>query len=121
MTYYLQAKYWVTQLLAQTVGTKESKAIMNVTVSDAGSVYAMPYVKLDTGRGILLINKRGAEARILIKGIDGGLASCVDGTGDAESPGFAPPAVKHIGADGILNLGPYGVAVVTTLTHNSDE
>merc|ERR1712166_1218013 len=109
------AKYWVTQLLAQTVGTKESKAIVNVTVSDADSVYAMPFIKQGTDRGILLVNKEGAEVAITIKGIKAGLASCVDGTGDTETPAFAPPAVKHIGADGILNLGAFGVAVVTAL------
>ena len=45
-----------------------------------------------------------------------GLASCVDGSGAGEDgPGFAPPAVKPISADGELTLGAYGVAVVTQL------
>ena len=90
-----------------------------MTVSDADLVYAMPFVKKGTDRGILLVNKKGAEVAITIQGIEAGLASCVDGTGDTESPAFAPPAVKHIGADGILNLGAFGVAVVTALKTSS--
>ena len=119
----VNAKYWVTNLLARTVGTKETKSILDCTVDgqphgNSSTAYAMPY-EMDTPespRGILVINKLGTDATFMIKGASGGLASCVDGTGAGEDgPGFAPPIVKPISSSGKLTLGPYGVAVVTQL------
>jgi hypothetical protein len=45
----------------------------------------------------------------------GGLASCVDGSGNADEPGFAPPVVKHVSKEGKLSIGPFGVCVVTAM------
>ena len=162
----VNAKYWVTNLLARTVGTKvptplsapfpaaaphvlsppanasschppipsyaparhrrppcpltppppqESKAILNSTISDASAGYALPYAKLGNDRGVLLVNKQGSAQYFVIGGVSGGLGSVVDGTGNDDEPGFAPPVVKPVGKDGRISLGPYGVAVVTNL------
>jgi len=110
-------------LLAKTVGGKQTKTILNSTINgeprgNSSVAYAMPY-ELDTpenSRGVLLINKRGVPLTFTIAGATGGLASCVDGSGAGEDgPGFAPPIVKRISAQGELTLGAYGVAVVTQL------
>lgn len=58
------AKYWVTNLLAQTVGTKESKAILNCTVNgrsrgNSSGAYVLAYQKNtpEAPRGLLIVNK----------------------------------------------------------------
>ena len=48
----------VTNLLARTVGTKQSKGILNSTVSDSEHIYALPYAKEGAERGVLLVNKK---------------------------------------------------------------
>jgi|EP01043_Picozoa_sp_COSAG02_P009399 hypothetical protein len=119
----------VTSLLAKTVGGKQTKTILNSTVNgeprgNSSIAYAMPY-QLDTpenSRGMVLVNKRGVPVTFTIAGATGGLASCVDGSGAGEDgPGFAPPIVKPISAEGELTLGAYGVAVVTQLRGKEHE
>ena len=63
------AKFWVTQLLARTMGTVERKALGTANVSGAGSeaLFALPYTMLSGSgradsqpageRGVLLVNK----------------------------------------------------------------
>ena len=125
----VNSKYWVTSLLAKTVGGKQSKTILNSTVNgqsrgNSSVAYVMPY-ELDTpdnSRGMLLVNKRGTPVTFAITGATGGLASCVDGSGAGDDgPGFAPPIVKPISASGELTLGAYGVAVVTQLLGEKHE
>ena len=39
----------------------------------------------------------------------------MDGSGNADEPGFAPPVVKHVSKEGKLSIGPFGVCVVTAM------
>ena len=46
----VNAKYWVTNLLATTVGTDKKKELITANVSDAASIYVLPYrMKSDLG------------------------------------------------------------------------
>ena len=106
------AKYWVTKLLAATVGSKDHKLIFNSTCSDTSGAYALPF-EMARGRGLLLVNKRPSLVVFSIPGFAGGTASCVDGTGYPHTPGLAPPIVKQVDANGQLQLGAFGVAVLS--------
>ena len=85
------AKYWVTQLLAQTVGGKQNKTVLASTASWNGiawarkggarqpgsqwanssrPLYALPWREADGLRGVLLVNKKSTPMRVTIKGID---------------------------------------------------
>ena len=73
------AKYWVTRLLAATVGTTELKRFANATVSSPAAVYALPY-SIDapaagglTKRGILLVNKTPRTITATVAGVEIGL------------------------------------------------
>ena len=87
------AKYWVTRLLAATVGSTASKQLHPIsTGSDPSQLYALAYTLLPPARrpkggaeeaaaptrGVLLINKRRAPATATLRGVSGGLASCVE-------------------------------------------
>jgi hypothetical protein len=69
-------------------------------------------------KGMLLVNKKAQKMEVIIKGAKGGNALVVevatDGP-DKEEPAFAPQIAKAINSDGMLQLGPFGVAVVTEL------
>ena len=123
------AKYWVTTMLASTVGSAKEKAIVASNVSLANGtltggsssipqpVYVMPYVMEDT-QGVLLVNKKQTAMDVTIDGVVGGSALVVEvalSGPDAAEPGFAPTVAKELSADGKLSLGPFGVAVVTQL------
>eukprot|EP01046_Picozoa_sp_COSAG06_P029892 COSAG06_NODE_2807_length_6256_cov_8.116778_3_plen_113_part_00 len=56
----------VTNLLARTVGTKESKGILNSTVSDSEHIYALPYAKEGAERGVLLVNKKSDDVAVTL-------------------------------------------------------
>jgi hypothetical protein len=69
-------------------------------------------------KGLLLVNKKAQKMEVHINGAKGGNALVVevatDGP-DKEEPAFAPQIAKTISTDGVLQLGPFGVAVVTEL------
>ena len=88
--------------------------LFNSTVSDATGAYALGY-ELKGSRGLLLVNKRPASIVFSMQGVTGGIAACVDGTGLPHTPGLAPPAMKQVSADGSLELGAFGVAVLSEL------
>jgi hypothetical protein len=76
------------------------------------SLYAMPYIK-DGAKGMLLVNKKATGCSVVVSGAKGGNAIVVEGTG--ATPGLNPPIARQIAPDGSLELGPFGVAVVTRL------
>jgi hypothetical protein len=85
------------------------------------TLFAMPYIIHDSDkRGVLLISKKSTPLTITLlgAGVSGvnTTAQVLDGTVDGNSldpePGFVPPVDRVIGADGVLTLGPYGIALV---------
>ena len=85
---------------------------------NAAPIYVMPYVMGDNQKGVLIVNMKAAWQQVEIVGVTDGIATVVEVATDgpnAAEPGFAPQVAKQIGADGILNLGPFAVAVVTDL------
>ena len=122
----VNAKYWVTQLLAATVGDAKPKTIVASTVhapqgapdgdgdgdGDAAQVYVMAFVK-DGRKGALLVNKQASPHDLVLHGARGGAALVVEVTG--EEPGFNPPVARQVSANGSIALGPFGVAVVVDL------
>lgn len=116
----VNAKYWVTNILAKTVGTAEEKSLFKAIVANASSdevrdaVYVLPYVK-SAKKGILVVNKMGAPLELRFHSIIGGSATVVDVDLASKEPGFNPPSVRRIGKNGKLLLGPYAVAVATEL------
>ena len=84
-------------------------------VSDA--IYVMPYL-IDNAKGIMIVNKKAATVDITLKGVTGGEATVVEvatSGPNAAEPGFAPQIARTIAADGVLTVGPFAVAVVTSL------
>ena len=138
----MSAQYWVTNLLATTVGDSGEKSIKNskitenymsevVTGQDSGdgaadgtnsSIFAMPYTK-DGKKGVLIVNKKAAAVELTIKGATGGQATVVEVNTDpaCSEPGFEPQIHKPISEAGVLSLGPFAVAVVTELTLSADD
>jgi len=120
----VNAKYYVTQLLAKTVGSSKEKAICNYTVTGmpmetrtaADSLYVMPYKMTDDGKkGILLVNKRPEALDLRFSGVIGGTATVVEVLpGDPEAA-LNPPIERQLGNDGSLKLGPFATAVVTRI------
>ena len=125
------AKYYVTQLLARTVGSSAEKIIYTVAAShydnveNARAVYALPYELLTAGggkpggaKGLMLVNKRNYSLSITIPGVVGGEATVVEATG--ATPGWQVPTNRSFATDGSLKLGPYAVAVapVVQLAHD---
>eukprot|EP01052_Picozoa_sp_SAG31_P012228 SAG31_NODE_709_length_12683_cov_17.695248_7_plen_519_part_00 len=84
-------------------------------------IHAMAYVKQGQ-HGMLLINKMDTHVTVRIGGVSAvsrGDATVVevDTFGEfRDEPAMAPPIARTIGFGGILELGPYAVAVVTRLT-----
>jgi hypothetical protein len=85
------------------------------------TLFAMPYIVHDSGkRGVLLISKTSTPLEVTLQGagVSGvnTTAQVLDGTIDGKSldpePGFVPPVDRVVGADGVLALGPYGIALV---------
>jgi hypothetical protein len=109
----VNAKYWVTNLLAATVGTNEMKDFAKATVSDGASLYALPYTINGRGRGYLLVNKTPKPISAQLDGVGGGTASCVEVQEGLDEPGWHPQVVKEV-VEGALQLGGFGVCVVTS-------
>merc|ERR1712139_122625 len=81
--------------------------VPSLDVADA--MYVMPYVKSVTNtKEILMVNKKAWPLRVKLDGVSGGLASVVEVSGS--EPGFNPPVVRTIAADGGFQLGPFAVA-----------
>ena len=85
------------------------------------TLFAMPYIVHDSGkRGVLLINKVSTPLTVTLHGagVSGvnTTAQVLDGTVDGKSvdpePGYVQPVDRVIGADGVLALGPYAIALV---------
>ena len=80
-------------------------------------VYALPYTKKGV-RGLMLVNKKAKALTVMIEGARGGQATVVEvatSGPNAEEPAFAPQVARRISSTGMLELGPFGVAVVTEL------
>lgn len=105
------AKYYVTQLLAGTVGTPAEKRIFHSNVSHPGLVYAMPYA-INQTRGLLLVNKEEHDMNVTLTGITVGNATVVEVNATSSEPAFESPVHKMVASGGVLRLGPYAVAVV---------
>ena len=108
------AKYWVVNLLAQTVGTSAEKTIYNHTVTSGSHIYALPFT-INQTRGILLVNKDEKAAVVNIASSRGGSATVVEFNRSSAEPAMERQIRKKISNNGVLALGPYGVAVVTEL------
>ena len=83
-------------------------------------VELMPFILQGASqrRGALLVSKTVNPTTIVLSGagLAGGEVSVLDGTLNGEvlepEPGFVPPVQRVVGADGVLKLGPYAVALV---------
>ena len=84
------------------------------------ALYVLPYKLPGGARGLLVVNKTPRPLAVQFEGLGGGAASCVEvGVGVAE-PGFAPPLAKAL-PGGVLQVGGYGVCVVTQLEDAPQE
>ena len=111
------AKFWVTRLLAATVGSKAPKQLSPSNTSDPTALYALAYTAGEAPEktsGLLLVNKKRAPASAALAGVTGGLASCVE-VGAGPEPGFAPTVVKRLSSGGVLAMGGFATCVVTSL------
>jgi len=80
-------------------------------------IFAMPYLVHDSGKkGVLLVSKSGAPLRVTLAGVGNTTVQALDGSLDGKTldpePGFVPPVDRPVGLDGVVHLGPYGVAIV---------
>ena len=111
----MNAKYWVTNLLATTVGRPVMKSFAKTSVSDAATVYALAYVIDGEGKGYLLVNKTPKAVVVKISGTTSSYqASCVEAADGSLEPGFSPTVVKAVAKGGTLEMGGFGVCVVTS-------
>jgi hypothetical protein len=115
------AKYYVTQLLASTVGAAVEKSLYYYTVSPsagaAALLYALPFKFSAVGgsRGVLLVNKKADALNLTIVGFSGATATVVEvATHSRGHPGagFQPPQQRQLSSSGEVQLGPIAVAVV---------
>ena len=118
------AKYYVTQLLASTVGAAVEKALFRVVSSvlhgggdGRAIVYALPF-RFTTAaggkkKGVLLVNKKAAPVGVTLNGLAGARGKVVEvAPGFEGGPGFQPPQDRAISAEGHVHLGPLAVAVL---------
>ena len=82
----------------------------------AAMLYAMPYSKNGGAKGILLVSKVPNFISLTMDGVSGGVATVVEVTPGDDETALNPPITKIIGSDGKLALGPFAVAVVTSLS-----
>ena len=93
-----------------------------VTGKDSGPpssdlMYSLAYSK-NGQRGIMLVNKKAQTLSVSIEEAAGGLATVVEvatSGPNADEPAFAPQVARKISSSGVLELGPFGVAVITKL------
>lgn len=98
----------------------ESQVIHAAPDSEAAAkyLYAMPYIKQGS-KGVMLVNKQPIELTVTLSGVSGGEATVVEATG--AQPGLNSPVAREISSDGALKLGPFAVAVVTTVKDGSSS
>lgn len=85
-------------------------------IARAGALFALPFIMHDAAntRRLMLVNKRHTPLVVTIEQDAGALATAalvVEGVGP--EPGFNKPTKKMIASDGKLEIGPYGVALIT--------
>ena len=73
------------------------------------------YSKNGNTKGILLVSKVPEPVTVIIDGVSRGVATVVEVTPGDDETAINPPVAKTIGSDGKLSLGPFAVAVVTSL------
>jgi hypothetical protein len=147
------AKYWVTQLLATTVGGKQNKTVFANMVSFNGStwqrnasrvcdghssapmqcgwagkerpLYVLAYLDHKTNRrGILLVNKRKIPMSVHLGNVTGGTALSLEVATEgsaSDEPGYQPAVEKTVPPQGVIELGPFAIAVVSHIKHKSDD
>jgi hypothetical protein len=128
------AKYYVTQLLASTIGAAVEKALFShtATAGDAGAddagdaaftgidasatLYALPFRFTAAGgsKGVLVVNKKAAVLDVTLTGLSAAASATVVEVAPsfAGGPGFQPPQKRQLSSTGVLSLGPFAVAVV---------
>ena len=120
---HLPPRYWVTQLLAKTVGSSKEKALHKATTATrhdgavaADALYVLPFTMSASGaRGALLVNKTPQPMVVALQGVAGGAATVVEVPRGDDEAALSPPTEKVVGTDGTLSLGPFATAVVTTI------
>ena len=115
------AKYHAVQMLAA-LGTGAKR--LHRTELGGPSVAAMYALGMEVGgvRKLLLVSKSERPQLVAVGGAGATnttVALVLDGTADGKTPsaepGFLPPAVRALRADGALQLGPWGIALLTIM------
>jgi hypothetical protein len=121
------AKYYSVQMLAA-LGTGP-KHLMPTNQSGSSNIFALGMVVEGEGRKLLVVSKSEHPQSVKLEGCSplNAAALVLDGAGTAAGssglalelhtePGFAPPTLRSLSADGLLALGGYGVALVSIKT-----
>ena len=85
--------------------------------------FVLPYEKAGE-KALLVVNKKSVPLALRITGAKGGQATVVEVSADVlrcSEPGFEPMLQREVSAAGVLQLGPFGVVVVTELQLSEDE
>lgn len=103
------------------VGANYTSEVVH-TAPGPAPLYALPYIIHNINnsdqnkKGVLLVSKIGSNVSVQL--LDKHqvhslpqMAQVLEGVGS--EPGFSPPVVRTVGADGSLELGPYGIALVS--------
>ena len=125
------AKYYVTQLLASTVGAAAEKALYSYKATSAAgnasavaaTLYVLPFrfTFVGGGRGVLLVNKRAHAIKVTLAGGITGTAKVVEvAPAYAGGAGFQPPVERSLSAAGEIELCPFAVAVAVDLRTDDD-
>jgi len=104
------AKYWAVQMLARELGSGP-KALFNCTMPTAATeLYALGF-KINSTRKILLVSKVSEHLNVTISEAAGASVTILEGVGSA--PGWQPPRQSILGSNSSLNIGPYGIVLVS--------
>jgi hypothetical protein len=116
------AKYYAVQMLA-TLGTGKKKLYRTELSGPSATAGSRLYgLGLETGgeRKLLLVSKTEQPQLVAVGGAgttSTTVALVLDGTVDGKTlstePGFLPPVARPLRADGALQLGPWGIALLT--------
>ena len=85
-------------------------AVTGANDTDALYALAMTVAEQGDAKRILLVSKAAGTVAVRVAGAAGKLATVLAGEG--AEPGFHPPTVARLDADGGFALGSYGVALV---------
>ena len=111
------AKYYAVQMLALLgTGTKQLHAT-DLTGPGAGASYALGMV-VGGVRKLLLVSKSEQSQLVHVDNTTNltvamVLDGSVDGVTASAEPGFLPPVMRSVRDDGLLQLGPWGFALLT--------